>query len=56
VSDLDVEPVSPDAPPLRGPKLDRVDKDQFMNGGRAMPVAQYFARDSRPICQVDAPW
>jgi 1-acyl-sn-glycerol-3-phosphate acyltransferase len=25
-------------PPLRGPRLDRVDKDQFMNGGRAVPV------------------
>jgi 1-acyl-sn-glycerol-3-phosphate acyltransferase len=25
-------------PPLRGPKLDRVDKVQFMNGGRAVPV------------------
>ncbi len=25
-------------PPLRGPKLDRVDKKQFMNGGRAVPV------------------
>jgi 1-acyl-sn-glycerol-3-phosphate acyltransferase len=25
-------------PPLRGPKLDRVDKDAFMNGGRAVPV------------------
>ncbi len=25
-------------PPLRGPLLDRVDKDQFMNGGRAVPV------------------
>ena len=25
-------------PPLRGPKLDRVDKDRFMNGGRAVPV------------------
>jgi len=26
------------SPPMRGPKLDRVDKDQFMNGGRAVPV------------------
>ena len=25
-------------PPLRGPKLDRVHKDQFMRGGRAVPV------------------
>jgi 1-acyl-sn-glycerol-3-phosphate acyltransferase len=25
-------------PPLRGPLLDRVDRDQFMNGGRAVPV------------------
>ena len=25
-------------PPLRGPVLDRVDKDAFMNGGRAVPV------------------
>jgi len=25
-------------PPGRGPKLDRVDKDQFMRGGRAVPV------------------
>jgi 1-acyl-sn-glycerol-3-phosphate acyltransferase len=25
-------------PPLRGPLLDRVDKDEFMNGGRAVPV------------------
>ncbi|HET9403883.1 MAG TPA: AMP-binding protein, partial [Burkholderiales bacterium] len=25
-------------PPLRGPKLDRVDKNAFMNGGRAVPV------------------
>jgi len=26
-------------PPLRGPKLDRVDKEQFVNGGRAVPAA-----------------
>ncbi len=26
-------------PPLRGPRLDRVDKEQFMSGGRAVPVA-----------------
>jgi 1-acyl-sn-glycerol-3-phosphate acyltransferase len=25
-------------PPLRGPKPDRVDKERFMNGGRAVPV------------------
>ena len=25
-------------PPARGARLDRVDKDQFMNGGRAVPV------------------
>jgi acyl-CoA synthetase (AMP-forming)/AMP-acid ligase II/acyl carrier protein len=25
-------------PPMRGPKLDRVDKDAFMQGGRAVPV------------------
>ena len=25
-------------PPLRGPRLDRVDKNQFMSGGRAVPV------------------
>ena len=26
-------------PPLRGPRLDRVDKERFMGGGRAVPVA-----------------
>lgn len=26
-------------PPLRGPRLDRVDKDRFMNGGRAVPAS-----------------
>ncbi len=31
-------------PPLRGPLLDRVDKDQFMNGGRAVPVPREHER------------
>ena len=41
---------------LRQPRLFDRSIRRAMTGGRAMPVAQYFARDLRPICQVDAPW
>ena len=40
---------------LRQPLFDRSIR-RALTGGRAMPVAQYFTRNSRPICQVDAPW
>ncbi len=39
-------------PPLRGPRLDRVDKDAFMNGGRAVPVAPGEENGERTLVHV----
>jgi 1-acyl-sn-glycerol-3-phosphate acyltransferase len=39
-------------PPLRGPKLDRVDKDEFMNNGRAVPVSPDQQENERTLTFV----